>query len=148
MATGPDNPRGIYEGKVRVRACGLLEQDNKLLLLQVHSPVTDSLIWIPPGGGVEMGESLSKTVKREFKEETGLEVTVHNLLHINELIEPPFHAVELYFRVKKSGGSLTQGFDPEHSPDAQLIRDIGFFSEPEIKKMKLSPEYLKSAYWK
>lgn len=148
MAPASGKAGDVYAGKVRIRACGILEQENQILLLQIQSPVTGELIWIPPGGGVELGESLEETICREFEEEAGLEVSVEQLLHINEVITPPFHAVELFYRVRKLSGKLVMGIDPEHPADEQLIRDIGFFPEGEIQHMDVRPEFLSSAYWK
>lgn len=34
--------------------------------------------WIFPGGAVETGESPGEAVRREVREETGLDATVHN----------------------------------------------------------------------
>jgi non-heme chloroperoxidase len=43
-------------------------------LLLVHK--TDNDLWALPGGGMDVGESMSETVVREVKEETGIDVEV------------------------------------------------------------------------
>ncbi|WP_226905209.1 NUDIX hydrolase [Phycicoccus mangrovi] len=43
-------------------------------LLLIHK--TDNNLWALPGGGHEIGESISETVVREVKEETGYDVAV------------------------------------------------------------------------
>jgi len=43
-------------------------------ILMIHK--TDNDKWALPGGGHEPGESISQTVEREVKEETGYDVTV------------------------------------------------------------------------
>jgi ADP-ribose pyrophosphatase YjhB (NUDIX family) len=48
------------------------DPDGRLLL--VHK--TDNDLWALPGGGHDAGESISDTVVREVKEETGLDVEV------------------------------------------------------------------------
>ena len=132
----------IYAGKLRVRVAGLLVEHGKLLLVKLRSPVSDSEIWTPPGGGIEFGESIEDALKREFLEETGLKVDVGELLHINELIKHPFHAIELYFEVKNRSGELKLGHDPEHN-DNQLLKEIRFFERREITDIPLEPGALK-----
>lgn len=133
----------LYRNKIRIRANGLLVKDDAVLLVQIHSPVTDELIWTPPGGGLEFGESLEACLKREFLEETGLEVEVHELRYLNELIEPPFHAVEFYFRVSKSGGTLKLGADPEQHAAEQFLKDVQWIGFDKIKQINLAPAGLK-----
>jgi 8-oxo-dGTP pyrophosphatase MutT (NUDIX family) len=49
-------------------------------LLMIHR--TDNDLWALPGGGHDVGESISDTVVREVREETGIEVEVIGLLGI------------------------------------------------------------------
>lgn len=137
-----------FTNKLRVRSCGLLVEENKLLLVELFSPVTKSWVWLPPGGGVEYGETLKDTVIREFREETGLQVSVQHRVHINEIVKPPVHAIEFYFLVKRLDGILKLGADPELEDDKQLIRNIGFFSQQEIKKYHVAPSFIEEDFWK
>lgn len=110
----------------------------------MHSPVSDSDIWTAPGGGVEFGETLEEALKREFQEETGLSITVKKLLHVNELLELPYHAIELFFLVEKLYGELRLGSDPEHNKEDQLLKEIRFFREDELSGIPLKPDELKT----
>ncbi|WP_431728093.1 NUDIX hydrolase [Verrucosispora sp. TAA-831] len=49
-------------------------------LLMIHR--TDNNLWALPGGGHDVGESISDTVVREVREETGIEVEVMSLVGI------------------------------------------------------------------
>lgn len=134
----------IYRDELRLRVCGLLVEDDRILLAQIHSPATEELIWTPPGGGVKFGEKLAEALKREFIQETNLEVAVHNLLHVNEFIARPFHAVELYFEVERQSGRLELGHDPELAWNRQLLNDLQWVSLTKLNQLTFAPESLRS----
>lgn len=136
-----------YSGKLRVRSCGLLFEKDKLLLVELRSPITNEWTWMPPGGGVEFGESLEEALVREFSEETGLKVAVQQRVHIQELIKSPIHAIEFYYKVELIEGNMKLGSDPEMLKENQLLRDIGFFSKKEIMQMNIQPDFLRSKSW-
>ena len=68
-------------------------------------------------GGLQYGESMQECLKREFEEETGLQVKVKRFLFVNEFLQPPLHAVEFFFEVRITGGNLRTGTDPEAAAD-------------------------------
>ncbi|MCD9593282.1 NUDIX hydrolase [Streptomyces sp. 8ZJF_21] len=53
-------------------------QDEAGRLLLIHK--TDNDLWALPGGGHDIGESVSETVVREVAEETGITVEVDNIV--------------------------------------------------------------------
>lgn len=131
-----------YAHKVRVRICGLLINEESILLVQLHSPVTDRLIWTPPGGKLEFGETMHECLEREYAEETGLEIEAGHLMHINEMISAPFHALEFFFSVRQMGGSLKTGNDPERAGSEQLLKDVQWKSFDEVGRIRFAPESL------
>jgi 8-oxo-dGTP pyrophosphatase MutT (NUDIX family) len=53
----------------------LLDPDDRILLLKIIDDtgvLDEPVLWITPGGGVEPGESLEETARRELWEETGV----------------------------------------------------------------------------
>lgn len=124
-----------FGGKLRVRVNGILVEGDKLLMIR-HQMSDNRSFWNVPGGGMEYGSSMADNLKREFLEETGLEVEVIDLLCVSEFLEPPLHAVELFFEVENHGGLLMKGIDPELAADRQIIQDFAFLSIVEIKKIK------------
>lgn len=82
-------------------------------LLMIHR--TDNNLWALPGGGHDIGESISDTVVREVCEETGIEVEVTGLVGI---YTNPHHVMayddgevrqqfSICFTARPVGGELT-----------------------------------------
>jgi len=150
----------LFGRRVRVRACGLCWEEDKLLLVN-HKGLTNGNFWAPPGGGVDFGKSVGETLIHEFKDETGLNIEPGEFRFICEFINEPLHAIEMYFDVKRLSGEMTLGTDPEMPVDTQILSDIQFMHFREILDLPIlerhglfthfpSEKSLKSAsgYWK
>ena len=135
-----------YRHKLRVRVCGILVENDRLLLVRLRSPVTGKIVWMPPGGGLEFGEDIESCLVREFHEETGLHIELDEFQFVNELIEPPYHAIELYYRVVRTGGQLRLGSDPEHRADSQLLQEVRWVPLLELSQLSLAPAKLREHF--
>jgi 8-oxo-dGTP diphosphatase len=98
---------------------------------------------MPPGGGVELGESLEEALHREISEETALQIEKKQLLWFHEFIEEPYHAIEFYFRCEVTGGNLRKGTDPELEVDQQMLLDLAFIPLNETKDLTIEPLFIK-----
>ncbi|MGH2758428.1 MAG: NUDIX hydrolase [Actinomycetota bacterium] len=88
---------------------GLVVRDGTVLLIRRgQQPFLDH--WSLPGGGVEPGETLREAVRREVREETGLEVDVGRVAGYRESFEPGHHVV-IAFHVDVVGGEVCAGDD-------------------------------------
>src|SRR5690606_38420493 len=121
--------------KLRLRVNGLLVEQDKVLLIK-HRMAEDRYFWNLPGGGMEYGADVASNLQREFLEETGLEVEVEDFMFVYEFLEPPLHAVELFFEVKRMRGSLGLGTDPELSRENQIMTRLEFLSLDEVDKIE------------
>ena len=124
----------IYTGKVRARVCGLLKENDQILLINHQSIGSAGHLWAPPGGGIEFGETAEQALIREFKEETGLTIRVQEFLFIYEFIGQKHHAIELFYKVKRTSGELSLGTDPELDNENQIINGLKFVGIKEIGK--------------
>ncbi|MDC0612660.1 NUDIX domain-containing protein [Vibrio sp.] len=70
----------------RIRSAGILLVHNAVLLVKIKDET--GVYWIPPGGGFEEGDISTKgCLKREFKEEAGIDVIVGDLICVREFLE-------------------------------------------------------------
>lgn len=125
----------LYEQKVRVRVCGVLIENQHILMLKHQGIGSGGYLWAPPGGGLEFGEQPDSAIVKEFREETGLEVAVDTFLFTNHYRSDRFHAVELFFSIKPIGGHLRLGSDPEVPLEEQILTEIKWLSFNEITEM-------------
>lgn len=138
----PFNPTAApYADKLRVRACGICIQDNKLLLVRHGSTIGNKAFWAPPGGGQHYGETIQECLKRELLEETGLEVRVERFLFVNEFLQPPLHAIEFFFEVHITGGSLRTGVDPEAAPGEALLEHVQWLTIKELQAIPFKDKH-------
>lgn len=85
---------------LRAAAYAVVFKDDKVLLTQMKS--TDK--YYLPGGGSRLGEKLQAAVKREVKEETGIDIRVQTLLHFQEdffyydPFDEAYHSLLFYYR--------------------------------------------------
>ncbi|MCE7066012.1 NUDIX domain-containing protein [Dyadobacter sp. CY326] len=124
MQTLSDELTNLYAGNVRVRVSGIYIIDNQILLVNHSLYGKNQSFWSPPGGGIQFGETAVTALQREIKEETGLVAVVGKFLFVNEHVQSPLHAIELFFEIKSVEGSLGRGVDPEISSANQIIEEV------------------------
>lgn len=104
-----------------VRVTGLLIENKKILLLDQDT--TEERSWSLPGGKVEPNESLETAMVREMKEETGLDVSVGDLLYVCDYITPDTHVLHITFLVERTGGAIGV---IDKAKDTREIRKVVF----------------------
>jgi len=134
----------MWIGGVRVV---ILDEEKKILMLKQYHEEKD--IWMVPGGAIEENENAEMAAIREVKEETGLEIELLKLIwHVEEVSEKRGQRFVNFFLARIVGGSLYLGIDPEREADKQVMREVKFMSQMELKNLEvLYPEYLKDELW-
>ncbi len=120
----------------------IFRDDKVLLVLRRNEPAGGW--WAIPGGKVKNGEKLEEALRREIREETGLEVTPLDVVYVFDLIEKDTrgavtrHYVIIDYTASVEGGRLRAGDDalearwfgaaeldawPVHPRTRQLLRE-------------------------
>jgi ADP-ribose pyrophosphatase YjhB (NUDIX family) len=101
----------------------VIERGGRLVLIRRReAPLAG--YWAPPGGYVELGESVPEAVVREAREECGLEVALDGLAGVYS--HPEVRVVLVAYRARATGGAPRAGDDasavgeflPGELPDA------------------------------
>ncbi len=94
----------------------IIETDGGIVIIERSNPPFG---WSLPGGFVDYGESLEEAVRREAKEETGLDITGVRQMHTYSAPgrDPRFHTVTTVFTAKAKG-------TPRAGSDAAALKVI------------------------
>jgi ADP-ribose pyrophosphatase YjhB (NUDIX family) len=106
----------------KVRATAVLIEDGNILLVEQNVSASVPRTWSLPGGTLEFGEPLEACLIREMQEETGLHVAIERLLYVCDRIADGRHVVHITFAIKRIGGCLRAGSEPE--PGANPIHSV------------------------
>ena len=93
----------------------VIESGRVLLVERGREPLKG--FWSLPGGVLEVGESLAEGIRREMREETGLEIEPLSVVEIFERImrdasgAAEYHYVLIDYLCRVTGGTLTAGDD-------------------------------------
>ena len=111
----------------------ILDRGRILLVERGHEPLKD--YWSLPGGAVETGERLEEALRREVREETGLEIQILHLIEVFERIMPhadgstEYHYILIDYVCRPTGGTL------QASDDANRAQ---WFTEDEVAGLKVT----------
>lgn len=132
---------GAAEPQVtRVAAYALcVDEADRILLARLTYPEFKAGWWTLPGGGLDFGETPGEAVLRELTEETGLSGEIESLAGVESWVRrgpvpggiaDDFQAIQIIYRVRVTGGSLTN--ELEGSTDA-----AAWFTRAELGQIQI-----------
>jgi mutator protein MutT len=133
--------------KFNLIAIAVIIKDNKILLgKKIEKPHPEGLSgkWYFPGGIVNKNETMEECLKREIREETGIEIEVNEILDVNLSYNPDWkgkkvYAVKVYFECFPKSENIRPSDD---------ISDLKWAKRDEIKNLltgleNMTPEGVK-----
>jgi 8-oxo-dGTP diphosphatase len=132
---------------VRVSAKAVIVRDGKLLATK-NVGIT-GVFYLLPGGAQESGEALDEAVRRECREEVGVEVEVGEVLFVRDYIgrnhelaeaHREVHQLELMFRCRLvGGGDAGVGAAPDINQVAVEWLDLTRLAEYDLFPRAVKP---------
>ena len=126
--------RAVSEPRPTLAVGAIVVRDGRLLMVRRGREPGRGL-WSLPGGRVEAGESLSEAVRREVKEETGLDVAVGELAGVYEVPAPDHLVVLDYFAVAPADQAPRAGTDAD---------EAGWVPFERIRSLECTPRLIET----
>ncbi len=128
-----NDPNAPRANSIIPAASAIIKNNEGKILLHRRS---DNDAWALPGGAMEIGESITETLQREVKEETGLDVEPEYIIGV---YSNPKHIIEY------SDGEIRQEFSLCFA--CQIVKgdlrvseeslELAFFSPQEIERLNM-----------
>ena len=125
--------------EIRPIVLGMVKKDNKVLVSKGYDKIKDETFYRSIGGGIEFLENSKDALKREFKEELNIEISVGKFLGISENIftynGKNAHELILFYDVEIKDEDYREKYhiiDDNCETDAVWI-DIEKFKNKELK---------------
>ena len=125
--------------EIRPIVLGIVKKENKILVNKGYDKVKDEIFYRCIGGGIEFLENSKEALKREFKEELNIDISVGKFLGIAENIftynGKDAHELILFYNVdinKKDYKETYHIVEGNCESDAMWI-DIDKFKNKELK---------------
>lgn len=126
-----------------VRTVGVLVRDGKILVQRDR----DGNEYALPGGHVKIGETLADGLAREYREETGADIQVGNLIWTEECFWEwrgrKAHNLAYYYRIELADGFNIPDTDEfvSHKDNCNVV--LGWMPIEKLGEVIIYPEFIK-----
>jgi ADP-ribose pyrophosphatase YjhB (NUDIX family) len=132
----------------RVAAYALVQQDGAVLLTRVSPRGFHTGQWGLPGGGIEHGEEPRDAVRREVREETGLDCEVGEVVTVDDVRvrgtapsgrDEEFHSIGIVYAARVAAGAKPRVEELEGTTDAVAwvpVSDIEAGTVPVVETVR------------
>lgn len=127
----------------------IVDEEERVLLTRRSIPPFKDL-WVMPGGKIDLGEPLLDALKREVREEVGIEVDVDDLIDVFEHVTPgedKYHFVIIYYLCRPLSCSIVHNEDEVSEVAWVAFPDLASYHLAEGASFileKLIPKFRKS----
>ena len=126
---------------------GIVNYNDKIVLIHRIKTKDDGTVrdyYVTPGGKIEENESHEEALRREIKEELGIEIEIKGLCL--ELDDRDYtDSFQYFYNCNYKGGELGTGDGPEFTDKENYkgVFEIVLVDKKEISKLNLVPEKIK-----
>ena len=124
------------------RTVGVLLRDNKILVQREK----DGTEYALPGGHVKIGETTEQSIIREYKEETGADISCDRLLWVEETFwnwdGRETHSIAFYYFISlKKDSDIPDDCFQSHKDNCHVV--LKWVTIDEMKRLTIYPNFLK-----
>lgn len=117
--------------KFNIRVYGIYITEKREILLS-DEQYQDLSFTKFPGGGLEFGEGTIDCLKREFREEFGLDITVGELFYLTDFFQPSFFSpddqvISVYYRIGIPAGQLENALGKSNERESLRLVNLHDF---------------------